>query len=68
MLYLQKPKVTLYVLIVVLYIDAADVERPDLEDNKYAQGTVKVRHVDLVATGHVDLYFNRQIMMQILVD
>ena len=44
------------VLILVLYIDATDVERPDLKDSKYAHGILKVHHVDRVATGHVDLY------------
>ena len=53
-------KITLYVLILVLYIDATDVvQRPNLEDSKYAHGTLKVHHVDRVATGHVDLYLNR---------
>ena len=52
-------EVTLYVLILVLYIDATDVRKPNLEDSKYAHGTLKVHHVDRVATGHVDLYLNR---------
>ena len=46
-------EITLYVLILVLYIDATDVQRPNLEDSKYAHGTLKV------ATGHADLYLNR---------
>ena len=45
-------------LFLVLYIDATDVQRPNLEDSKYAHGTLKVHHVDRVATGHVDLYLN----------
>ena len=52
-------EITLYVLILVLYIDATDVQRPNLEDSKYAHGTLKVHHVDRFATGHVDLYLNR---------
>ena len=52
-------KITLYVLILLLYIDATDVQRPNLEDSKYAHGTLKVHHVDRFATGHVDLYLNR---------
>ena len=52
-------KITLYVLILLLYIDATDVQRPNVEDSKYAHGTLKVHHVDRVATGHVDLYLNR---------
>ena len=40
-------------LFLVLYIDATDVQRPNLEDSKYAHGTLKV------ATGHADLYLNR---------
>ena len=51
-------KITLYVLILLLYIDATDVQRPNLEDSKYAHGTLKVHHVDRVATRHVDLYLN----------
>ena len=51
-------KITLYPIILILYIDATDVERPNLEDSKYAHGTLKVHHVDRVATGHVDLYLN----------
>ena len=57
----------LYLLILVFYTDAADVQRPDLEDTMYAHGTLKVDHVDTVTTGHVDLYFNRYIMMQTLI-
>ena len=49
-------KITLYVLILVLCIDATDVQRPNSEDSKYAHSTLKVHHVDRVATGHVDLY------------
>ena len=52
-------KITLYVLILLLYIDATDVQRPNLEDSKYAHGILKVHHVDTVATGHVDLYLSR---------
>ena len=52
-------KITLYPIILILYIDATDVERPNLEDSKYAHGTLKVHHVDRFATGHVDLYLNR---------
>ena len=51
-------KIILYALILILYIDATDAERPNLEDSKYAHGTLKVHHVDRVATGHVDLYLN----------
>ena len=51
-------KITLYPIILILYIDATDVERPNLEDSKYAHGTLKVHHVNRVATGHVDLYLN----------
>ena len=51
--------ITLCVLILVLCIDATDVQRPNLEDSKYAHGTLKVCHVDRVATGHADLYLNR---------
>ena len=51
-------KITLYPIILILYIDATDVERPNLEDSKYAHGTLKVHHVNRVATRHVDLYLN----------
>ena len=51
-------KITLYPIILILYIDATDVERPNLEDSKYAHDTLKVHHVNRVATGHVDLYLN----------
>ena len=59
MLDIKKAKITLYALILVLYIDATDEQRPDLEDSKYAHGTLKVHHLDTVAIGHVDLYLNR---------
>ena len=36
MLEINKAKITLYVFILVL-IDVAEVQRPDLEDSKYAQ-------------------------------
>ena len=41
MLDIKKATITLYALILVLYIDATDVQRPDLEDSMYAHGTLK---------------------------
>ena len=61
-------KITLCVLILVLYIDATDVQRPNFEDTKYAHGTLKVCHVDRAATGHADPYLDRYIIIQTLVD
>ena len=59
MLNIKKVKIILYAFILVLYIGATGVQRPDLEDSKYAHGTLKIHHLDTVAIGHVDLYLNR---------
>ena len=48
----------LYVLILVFCIDAADVQRTDLEDSKYSHGTLKVHHIDTGGTGHIDQWCN----------
>ena len=47
-----------------MYLDAANIESPDLSDSIYTLGTLKIHHVKRLNLNTVDLFLNTYLYFQ----